>query len=44
MKYYKLNYNGTAWDLIDLSKIKLSDYRQINLYDKGMSFYGIGLY
>lgn len=43
-KYYKLNYSGTTWGLIDISKIDKSSYKQIKLYDNNLKFIGIGLY
>lgn len=39
-----LNRTGTNWDLIDVSKINIDDYKQINLYDDNLDFKGIGLY
>ena len=44
MKYYKLNYSGTKWGLIDPSKVDLEDYNQVKLYDDKMNLVGIGLY
>lgn len=44
MKYYKLNFAGTAWGAIDTAVINLSDYKQIKLYDDNLVFIGMGLY
>lgn len=44
MKYYKLNYNGTAWGLIDIKLVNISDYKQVKLYDDSLNFVGMGLY
>ncbi len=43
-KYYKLNYSGTAWGLIDIEKVDIFDYNQIKLYDEKLNYIGIGLY
>ena len=43
-KYYKLNYSGTAWGLIDIEKVDISGYNQIKLYDEKLNYIGIGLY
>lgn len=44
MKYYKLNYTGTKWGLIDINKIDINDYKKIDLFDNDLNFIGIGLY
>ena len=44
MKYYKLNCYGTKWGCIDINKVDVNDYKQINLYDDNLEFIGIGLY
>lgn len=43
MKYYRLNYNGTKWELLGKHYAK-RDYKQIKLYDDNLQFIGIGLY